>query len=48
MQEEHPEKIKGKGSEIMNNELEYSITKSGLNHRFRKIREMVNRMKENN
>lgn len=33
-------------SEIISYETGKSITKSGLNHRFRKIRELVNRMKE--
>ena len=31
-------------SEIMSHELGYPITKSGLNHRFRKIREMANQI----
>ena len=30
----------------MSNELGYEITKSGLNHRFRKIKEIVNRINE--
>lgn len=30
-------------AQIMSNELGYQITKSGLNHRFRKIKEMVNK-----
>lgn len=34
-------------SEIITYETGKPITKSGLNHRFRKIKEMVNRMKEN-
>lgn len=34
-------------SEIISYETGKPITKSGLNHRFRKIREMVNRMKNN-
>ena len=33
-------------SEIISYETGKPITKSGLNHRFRKIRELVNRMKE--
>lgn len=35
-------------SEIISYETGRQITKSGLNHRFRKIRELVNKMKENN
>lgn len=35
-------------SEIISYETGKPITKSGLNHRFRKIRELVNRMKESN
>ena len=33
-------------SEIISYETGKPITKSGLNHRFRKIRELVNKMKE--
>lgn len=35
-------------SEIISYETGRQITKSGLNHRFRKIRELVNKIKENN
>ncbi|MDD6223385.1 MAG: DNA-binding protein WhiA [bacterium] len=35
-------------SEIITYETGKSITKSGLNHRFRKIKELVSRMKDNN
>lgn len=35
-------------SEIISQETGKTITKSGLNHRFRKIRELVGRMKNNN
>lgn len=33
-------------SKVMSEELQYSITKSGLNHRFRKIKEIVNRIEK--
>ena len=44
--EMYPESSLQELSEIMNNELEYSITKSGLNHRFRKISDMVSKIEE--
>ena len=37
----YPESSLGELANIMSNELGYSITKSGLNHRFRKIRDIV-------
>ena len=42
----YPESSLQELSEIMSNELGYEITKSGLNHRFRKIKEIVNRINE--
>lgn len=42
----YPESSLQELSEIMSGELNKKITKSGLNHRFRKIREMANRIKE--
>ena len=44
--EEYPESSLQELSEIMSNELGYEITKSGLNHRFRKIKEIVSRFNE--
>ena len=44
--EMYPESSLQEISEIMNRELEYSITKSGLNHRFRKISEIVSKIEE--
>ena len=41
---EYPESSLQELSEIMSRELGYPITKSGLNHRFRKIREMANQI----
>ena len=41
---EYPESSLQELSEIMSHELGYLITKSGLNHRFRKIREMANQI----
>lgn len=41
---EYPESSLQELSEIMSHELGYPITKSGLNHRFRKIREMANQI----
>ena len=38
----YPEASLGELSEIISNETGNKITKSGLNHRFRKIREIVN------
>ena len=40
----YPESSLSELSMIMSNELGYNITKSGLNHRFRKIRDMVSRL----
>ena len=40
----YPESSLQELSEIMSNELGYTITKSGLNHRFRKIKEMVSHL----
>lgn len=42
----YPESSLQELSEIMSHELGYEITKSGLNHRFRKIKEIVNRLTE--
>ena len=42
--EKYPESSLQELSEIMSKELGYKITKSGLNHRFRKIKEIVNRL----
>ncbi len=41
----YPESSLNELSQIMSNQLGYKITKSGLNHRFRKIKEIVNRLK---
>jgi hypothetical protein len=43
----YPESSLNELSQIMSNELGYSITKSGLNHRFRKIKEIVKKIEEN-
>ena len=43
----YPETSLQELSEIMTLETEKEITKSGLNHRFRKIKEIANRIKEN-
>jgi len=45
--EKYPEASLQELSEIITYETGKPITKSGLNHRFRKIKELVNRMKEN-
>ncbi len=45
--QKYPESSLQELSEIMSNELEYSISKSGLNHRFRKIKEMIKRIEDN-
>lgn len=45
--EKYPEASLLELSEIISYETGKSITKSGLNHRFRKIKELVSRMKEN-
>ena len=42
----YPESSLQELSEIMSIEIGKPITKSGLNHRMRKIREMANRLKE--
>lgn len=34
-------------ADIMSNELNYNISKSGLNHRFRKIKEIINKIEKN-
>ena len=44
--ERYPECSLQELSEIMTKELGYSITKSGLNHRFRKIKDIVNRLND--
>ena len=44
--ERYPESSLQELSEIMTKELGYSITKSGLNHRFRKIKDIVNRLND--
>ena len=43
--EQYPESSLQELSIIMSKELGYNITKSGLNHRFRKIKEIVNKIK---
>lgn len=48
VRKENPEASFKELIEILNNEYEEPITKSGLNHRFRKIKEMVEEMKEKN
>ena len=40
----YPESSLSELASIMSNELGYNITKSGLNHRFRKIRDMVSKI----
>ena len=40
----YPESSLSELAEIMSNELGYNITKSGLNHRFRKIKDMVSKI----
>lgn len=42
--ERYPESSLQELSEIMSNELGYEISKSGLNHRFRKMKEIVSRI----
>lgn len=42
----YPESSLQEISEIMSKELDYNITKSGLNHRFRKISTIANRIQE--
>ena len=44
--QKYPESSLQELSEIMSRELGYNITKSGLNHRFRKIKEMVSQIEE--
>ncbi len=46
--EKYPEASLQELSEIITYETGKSITKSGLNHRFRKVKELVTRMKEGN
>lgn len=43
----YPESSLQELSDIMSYEVDKPITKSGLNHRFRKIREMANKLREN-
>lgn len=43
----YPESSLNELSQIMSDELGYTITKSGLNHRFRKIKELATKIKEN-
>lgn len=43
----YPESSLQELSDIMSYEIDKPITKSGLNHRFRKIREMANKLREN-
>lgn len=45
--QKYPESSLQELSEIMSNELGYNISKSGLNHRFRKIKEMIKRIEDN-
>ena len=40
----YPEASLGELANIMSNELGYNITKSGLNHRFRKIKDMIQKI----
>ena len=42
----YPETSLQELSEIINLETGKNITKSGLNHRFRKIKEMANKLRE--
>ncbi|MCI6265386.1 MAG: DNA-binding protein WhiA [Erysipelotrichaceae bacterium] len=44
--EKYPESSLQELSEIMSEELGYPITKSGLNHRFRKLKEIVRRIED--
>lgn len=44
--QKHPESSLQELSEIMSEELGYNITKSGLNHRFRKIKDMVSHLED--
>ena len=45
--QKYPESSLQELSVIMSNELGYSISKSGLNHRFRKIKEIIKRIEDN-
>lgn len=45
--QKYPESSLQELSELMSEELGYPITKSGLNHRFRKIKEMVHQLENN-
>lgn len=42
----YPESSLNELAQIMSQELNYNITKSGLNHRFRKIKELTNKFKD--
>ena len=44
--QQYPESSLQELSEIMSSELEYTISKSGLNHRFRKIKEIIKRIED--
>lgn len=44
--QKYPESSLQELSEIMSSELEYTISKSGLNHRFRKIKEIIKRIED--
>lgn len=44
--QKYPESSLQELSEIMSNELGYTITKSGLNHRFRKLKDMVSHLED--
>lgn len=46
--QKYPESSLQELSTIMSNELGYTITKSGLNHRFRKIKEIVSKLDDKN
>lgn len=45
--QKYPESSLQELSEIMSSELGYTISKSGLNHRFRKIKEIIKRIEDN-
>ena len=45
--QKYPESSLQELSEIMSGELGYTISKSGLNHRFRKIKEIIKRIEDN-
>lgn len=46
--QQYPESSLQELSNIMSKELGYNITKSGLNHRFRKIKDMVSKLDDKN